>query len=538
MNGNQILILFLGGLAFFLYGLTLVQSGLKKVGSRRLRALVISVTDSRWAGFLAGGGISVLLQSSNAAVIMFMGLANAGALALGRAVPLLLGADLGTTVTVQLLSFHLSNYALLVFALGVFIRIFAQRDELRDWGKALIGIGLLFYGMHIMAEAGAPLRDSPQAQALAGFFAHYPIYGVIFGALLTALLQHSAATLGLIMSLGQSGIIDLAGALPLVLGANVGTCVLPLLASLPARNEGKRIALLHLLIKAAAGLLALPLLAPWAKLSVWSGPTFAHQVANAHFFFNLALTLAVLPLCGVVARLGERLIAGAAPPERPFGPRFLDPRALDTPSLALGNAQREILRMAELVQEMLEQAHRAYGHPAMVAAIRQLDDKVDILYEEIKFYLARLSADGLSEGDARHYLDLFDAIGHLEEAGDVLSKNVCSLLEKKRSEQLFFSDQGLAEIREFHQEVLDNFKQAMAAFAAGDRQLAAALLRKKQEIWEREKALRQAHLGRLHQGMRESQESSAVHLEILGHLRHFNSVITRVVRPLASHEER
>lgn len=535
-SGNQILLLFVGGLAFFLYGMILLQTALKKVGGRRLRALINGLTDQRWTGLFAGGVIATLLQSSSAAVIMFISLSTAGVLTAARAVPLLLGADLGTTLTVQLISIRISNYSLLLFAAGVFLRLFAKRDDTRDWSKILIGAGLVFFGMYLMAEAGTLLARSSRAAALAGFLAQYPFYSLLFGVALTALFQQSAATLGLVMSLGLNGLIDLRGAIPMILGANVGTCLMPLLAAIPARAEGKRIAFLHLLLKVLGAALFYPFLGPLASLAAWSAPGLTHQVANAHTFFNLGLVLLLLPLSRGLARLGERLIAGDPAAEKVFGSRFLDEQSLQTPSLALGNAQREILRMAELIQEMLEAMRHTYGHPETAAAIRQIDDKVDILYEDIKFYLARLSQDGMNEEDAQHYLRLFDAVGHLEEAGDILSKNLVSLLEKKRQEQLYFSEAGLNELRDFHQLILDNFKQVMAAFASNDRSLAAGVVRRKEQVRETEKTLRLAHIARLHQGMKDSQDSSALHLEILGNLKQLNSVITRLVRPLVQVE--
>ncbi len=528
---NQVVLLFVGGLAFFLYGIALLQKGLKKAGAKKLRSMVNSLAKNRFLGLITGGVITALLQSSSASTVMFVGLASAGVLSLAQAVPLILGGNIGTTLTVQIISFKLSDYSLLLIAIGVMFRIFSDSKRLQSFGQVVLGFGMVFYGMHVMAQAAEPLKGSPYAATVAGFLKNYPFYGLLLGAVFTAVIQGSAATIGLVISLAHSGIVDLHGAIPIVLGANIGTCATALLAGLAAKPEGKRIAGVHILVKTVGALLLLPFLDPFTKLVEASTPGLSHQIANAHTFFNIGLALLFLPLTNVVAKAGEKLFKE---PEKQstFGALFLDKRSLPTPSLAFANVQREILRMAEIVQQMMEQGRKLYTNPELGDEIQRMDDKVDILYEDIKFYLARLSQEGLEEEDAAHNLYLFDVVNHLEEAGDILSKNIVTLVRKKGKEDLFFSSEGLKEIQAFHDEVLDNFKRAMAAFTTGDRELAADVLRRKKKIRERQKELRLKHLSRLKDGLPETFDTSDIHLEILSNLRQFNSVVTRIVRPL------
>ncbi len=516
---------FVGGVAVFILGMEFAKEGLTGAAGGRLRAIVARTTGSRFKALAAGVVATALLQSSSATTVILVSLASTGIIALAPAIGVILGADIGTTLTVQILAFPVKDYGLLIVAAAYAGRMMVGRGSaLRGVMESLMGFGFLFFGMMLMGNGAAPLRDVPSVQEV---LKTSPIVGVLASAAVTAVIQSSAATIGIAISLTHQGAIDLQAAIPIVLGANIGTCATALLASAVAKAEGRRVAVAHVLTKVVAVVVFLPLIEVLRLGAEWMGGDPARQVANAHTLFNLATAFMFLPFLAPLARFIERTFP-FQPKEQEFGPVYLDPGGLKEPSIALANVTREIFRMAEVVERMLGWALDALVKSDEAAIVRMEDEdaKVDRLDKEIKFYLAKVPKRLIGDRLGEEVLFLFSVSNDLEEVGDVISKNLVALARKKRRLGCQFSDEGLREISEYHAAVLANFKLAMSAFATRDPAIADRVIAEKRRLRGLLEEMEQRHVDRLAQGVVATFDTASLHMNVLGHLSRVNSIIS------------
>lgn len=534
-------IAFLGALAIFMFGIRISRIGVQLLAGDRLRELVASLTNNRFTALLIGTLVTLILQSSTATTVMLVGFANTGIMTLSQAMGVILGADIGTTFVVVLLSIRsLSDYALLLLVIGVALDIFSKRKRSRYISMVLMGFGFVFFGMRLMIEASSPLKESHLLAEIFSILGDYPLYAFFAAAGFTALVQNSATTLGLVMACAFSGLLDLKETIPIVLGANVGTCAGSLLQSIGSGPKAKQVAFAHLFLKITGATLALVFLNPLAEVIGTACAHFpilynstASQVAITHVGFNLVLAVLFLPFIRQGAWLIQRLLPEPfRPEEKPFGPKYLDPKSLDTPALAFANARREILRMAEIAQEMFRNTLAVFERDdrEMMNFIEEQDDKVDILDREIKFYLAKLSQENLTSEQARMQLNHVAITSDLEEICDVINKNILELAEKKIQKSRHFSEAGGKEIVDFHMKVQENFQLAISVLTVEDEAIVRKVLRHEKHLAEIEDHYRQAHLQRLHKGMKEAIETSSIHLDLLSNLRRINSKLTAIVR--------
>lgn len=522
------------------HGLSLAREALQLVAGDRLRQLLSAVASHRLLALVLGALITVIVQSSTTTTTLLVGFCASGLCSLEQAMAGLLGADIGTTATVQLMSFRLGPAGLGLAAFGVATRLVSKKRRGQYLGQALLGLGLLFFGMDLMREGAVPLASQPVALRIASELSGHRVGAALLGALLTLALQASAPTLALTMALADAGLLDLWATLPIVLGANLGTTVTPYLASVDQEPEAKRVAFAHLLFKAAGVLGCLPLLGPLVELVARLGPSAAHQIANAHTLFNGALAVVFLPFTGLGAQLIRKFYVPSEGRER-FKPKFLDPRALQTPALAFGQATREFLRMAEIVGEMLKDSLEVYRHQdlELLTKVEARDDQVDILNREIRFYLARMGQDVMSPEQAERQMTLITLTADLESIGDVINRNLLALARKKISQGLWFSDDGWKEIEDFFAKVIENFDLAASAFSTGDEELARKVQRHQERLAEIEDRLKHTHIDRLHKGKRESLDTSSIHLDLLAHLRRINGLLSPMADAVVrSHERR
>jgi phosphate:Na+ symporter len=446
----------------------------------------------------------------------------------------ILGADIGTTVTVQLIAFRITDYALLLVGIGFLITFVARRSASRDVGQAILGLGLMFLGLKLILEGAATLRENPLALELLAVATDTPIIAVLAAAVFSALVTSSAATIGLALALTAQGLIALPGAIAIVLGANIGTCATALATSIGATAEAKRVAVAHIAFKLLGVVLVFPLIGPFTSVIAASAIDPARQVANAHTLFNLGISLVFLPFTPAAAWLIERLVPQSPAEETPFRTKYLDERALEQPSLALGQAHREALRMADVVQGMLRDALTAFRTDslAMIEDIEKRDDQVDFLEREIKLFLARLGREAMGHELSRKEIGMISFIGNLENIGDIIDKNLMELARKKYYQGRRFSEAGWAEIQEFHSLVAKNLERGIAAFAASDQTLAQEVLDQRPLMRSRERELRESHLSRLRAGLAESLETSEIHLDILTNLKRISSHVSALMFPI------
>ena len=529
-----ILLALFGGTALLLYGIRLSGDSLQRAIGGRLRQMLTVMSRTRLAAVVSGALVTSIIQSSAATTLMLIGFVSAGLMTFRQTLGVILGADLGTTVTVQLIAFRVTDYALLLVGIGFVITFIARRSAPKDVGQAILGLGLMFLGLKLVLDGVAPLKENPLALELLAVATDTPIIAVLAAAFFSALVTSSAATIGLALALSTQGLITLPGAVAIVLGANVGTCATALASSIGTTAEAKRVAVAHIAFKLLGVALVFPFIGPFTAVVGMTAVDPARQVANAHTLFNLGISLAFLPLTPVAAWAIERMVPQGPTEETPFRTKYLDERALEQPSLALGQTHREALRMADVVQGMLRDALAAFrsDNLAMIENIEKRDDQVDFLEREIKLFLARLGREAMGPELSRKEIGMLSVIGNLENIGDIIDKNLMELARKKYYQGRRFSEAGWAELQDFHGLVGKNLERAIAAFATNDQALAQEVLDQRPLMRSRERELRESHLGRLRAGLAESLETSEIHLDILTNLKRVSSHVSALMFPI------
>ncbi len=520
---NLVLFALLGGTALLLYGVRLVGEGLQRAAGTRLRHIISTLTGNRFKALAMGAGVTAVLQSSSATTVMLVGFASAGLLSLRQTIGMILGADIGTTVTVQLLAFDLLDVAPLVVFAG-WLLYQTGRGTVRYVGQAILGFGFLFLGMKIVAEGTAPLQQNALFADLLKALLDQPIVLLLLAGIFTALVRSSAAVIGLALSLAAGGLMPLGGAIPIILGANVGTAATAFLAAIGANVEARRVAAAHAAFKVLGVAIFLPFMGPFADLVRLTSADAQRQIANAHTLFNVILAVLFLPAANVSADLITRLIPETGRSET--GALYLNPQVLDTPAVALGQAMREVLRMGDIVLQSLRDTLVVFERDdeALLNEVIRRDDFIDRLEEDIKHYLVQLREHSLTAEQSERETALIFVIVNLEEIGDVIDKNLMELAEKKLRGNHVFSAQGWAEIKDLHAKVCENLELAMAALAAQDHDIAQKVIRHKANVNVLERQLRQTHIQRLHEGLPESIDTSSIHLDVLAALKRANSL--------------
>ncbi len=526
-QGNTVLVSLLGGAALLLYGVRLVGEGLQRAAGVHLRPILQSLSGNRVSALFVGAGVTAVLQSSSATTVMLVGFASAGLLTLRQTIGVILGADIGTTVTVQLLAFDLLGISPLLVFVGWLLSV-AVKGSLSYVGRAILGFGFIFLGIKIISEGTVPLKDSELFREVISALIGQEVVLIVVAAVLTALVASSAAVIGIAISLAGSGIMPLEGAIPIILGANIGTAASALVASIGANVEARRVAVAHASFKVLGAVIFLPFLEPFARLVTGTAPDVARQIANAHTIFNVVLSVLFLPLAGFAADMITRLVPDTR--RTAEGAIYLNVQTLDAPAVALGQALREALRMGDLVVLSLKETLRVFekDDEQLMRAIHKRDDDIDRLEEDIKQFLTKLREQSLTEEQSERETALLFVVVDLEAIGDVIDKQLMELAEKKISGSHRFSEKGFAEIADLHAKVIENLELSLGALAAGDRSVAEKVLRHKSVISELERRYRQSHMQRLREGLKESIDTSSIHLDVLLALRQVNSFATAI----------
>jgi phosphate:Na+ symporter len=516
---TAVLMLLVTGVLLLLYGVRLISDAVKPATSGRMQQALTKLSKHPFAAFGIGIVATALMQSSSAMSSLLVELVSASLLPLNVAIAMLLGANVGSTLVVQLLALHITDYALELVGLGAAVALFTHRTAFRRPGRALFAFGLIVLGLATISAGSQPIAASPVTAAVLQALVDAPLVLVLIGALLSMVLNSSAASIGLILTLASSHALPPVAAIALMLGANVGTTLLAMIASLSGGTlAGRRLAVVHSGTKLLGALVLLLLLGPLMALlqAVWPNP--AVQVAMAHMGFNLALAVLFLPLSVPLARLMEKLLpdqqtsAGVS-----SAPRYLDPRVLANPAIALGLATRETLRMADMVTDMWEQSIQAFeGRPdAIQTRMEAMDDQLDELNAAIKGYLTQLDEETMTEEQARQDITLLYIISDLEAMGDVMTKRFMSLARRRSRNQILFSEEGWEDLMSYHQQVAEALQQVLAALATHDPRLAMEFLTRKEELKRIKRDLHVRHIRRLRAGVPNSTASSAIHLDVL-----------------------
>ncbi len=534
-----ILLNIVAGVCLLLWGVMLLRLGVTRGFGASLRRFLAACTNNRLKAFAAGIGMTALLQSSTATVLVVSSFASQGLLNAATGIAIVLGADVGTTLVAQLFSLDISLLLPAFLVAGYILFKMENNGKLKNIGRILIGLALMLMALNLIREGASPLRESETLPLILAPLEQDPFFAVLLAALMTWIAHSSLAIVLLLMSLVTAGVLPLELGLFMVLGANLGGTIAPLIATLKDNPDAMRIPLGNMLIRITGIVAIVPflhlLMPPLADFEADE----ARQLVNFHTGFNIALALVFLPFTGLINELLKRALPDRPVAYDPGRARYLSEKDLDTPSVALSNAARETLRMAEMIQQMLTDAMRAMrtNNEKLVGRIKEEDNIVDQLYSQIKNYMARMAQEFMDKREAQRYVQILMFSTNLEHAGDVIDKNLLPLVNKKIRNQVEFSAEGLKEIQHIHDLVLESIKLAQSIFDTGDTTLARRLLADKDIIRNAEIKGFGTHIERLRDGVPETVSTSSLHLDIIRDYRRINSYMCAVAYPLLENEQ-
>ncbi|MDN5331531.1 MAG: phosphate:Na+ symporter [Tepidanaerobacteraceae bacterium] len=507
----------LGGLGLFIYGMKLMGEGLERAAGDRLRVILEYFTRNRFIGVLTGTLVTALVQSSSATTVMVVGLVNARIMDLMQASGVIMGANIGTTITAQLIAFKLTKLALPAIGLGTAIHLFSRNKRQKFLGQVILGFGLLFYGMQTMEIALKPLSKMPEFVKFMTNFSKTPILGVLAGFITTGIIQSSSATIGILQALAAQGIVDISIALPILFGDNIGTCVTALLSSIGTNVTAKRAALIHLLFNIIGTIIFLLILPIFKIFIVHTSLDPVRQIANAHTFFNVANTAIQLPFAALLVKIATYLIPGKIEIIEK-GTKYIDERFLETPVFALTQARKEIARMGELALKNLQEAIKLFMNFSEneTKVLREREVVINDLAREITRYVSLLSQKPLSSEESKAIADMINAVNDMERVGDH-DVNILELAEYKDEHKLPFTDEAIKELLEMASLVEESFSYAINAFQDFDSKLAATVVQNEDKIDSMDRKLRENHIRRLNEG-KCNPSSGVIYLDLISNL--------------------
>lgn len=534
MHGVETVLNVLGSVALLLWGVRMVRTGLTRAFGAALRRAIAACSRNRFTAFLGGIAVTGLLQSSTATSLLVSSFAGRGLIPLSIAFAVMLGADIGTTIAAQVLSFDLGWVSPLLIGAGVITFLSSKQEKARHLGRVAIGLGLMLLSLKLLAGATQPLRSAPAFMAMLQGLQDEYVIAVVVGTLATWFAHSSLSIVLLVMSFAGSGLIEPKLALALVIGANIGGALAPYMAQSGADVAARRVPLANLMTRAIVGVALLPFLGQAVDWLTLVDASATRLPVNFHTAFNVLASLVFLPLVDVVAWACRRLLPDKPVPDDPGKPRHLDPNVLDSPAEALGCALRETLNLGDRVADMLRQTIDVLerNDPKAVKAIEAADNAVDQLYEAIKLYLVQISRNELGEDDGKRYVEILTLTTNLEHIGDIIDKNLMELAAKKIRNRYAFSSEGMAELRAFHTRVLENLRLALNVFTTRDITLARRLVGEKAALREAEARTADSHFARLREGRTESIETSSIHMDVIRDLKRINGHLASVAYPI------
>ena len=531
----MVLLDLMGGVALLLWGLHMVHSGILRAFGPDLRLLLSRALRNRFSALAAGLGLTALLQSSTATALITTSFAAEGLVGLIPALAIMLGANIGTTLIVQVLSFNVAAVAPVLFVLGLVAFRSGPRSRIKDLGRVSIGLGLMLLSLHILIDTLAPAEEAPAMRVFMQAITADVTLCIVFGAAVTWIVHSSVASVLLVMSLAYAHFITADAALALVLGANLGSAVNPVFEGAHRDNPASyRLPVGNLINRIAGVALVAPFLQPLAtQLQLWQ-PDLSKLTAQFHMAFNLGTAIIFIGLLGGLEKLLVKLFPDRRAEIAPAKPRYLDETALETPSLALADAAREALRMGDMVETMLRNVMTAMmtNDRGLVDQVSRMDNAVDRLDEAIKLYITKLARGSLDEREGKRAMEIISLAINLEHIGDIIDKNLSELATKKIKRRFQFSTEGADELQAFHRQIMESLRIAFGIFMSGDAQQAHQLLDQKAELRNAELAATERHLERLREGRSETLETTSLHLDVLRDLRRIHSHICSVAYPV------
>lgn len=495
----------IGGLGLLLYGMNLMGAGLQKVAGKKLKRLIEVLTNNRLLGVLVGALVTMVIQSSSATTVMVIGFVNAGLMSLTQAVGIIMGANIGTTVTSQIIAFKITDYAPIAIAAGVAMWLIASKKPLKDLAEVLIGFGILFIGMDMMSEGLKPLAELDAFSDVLVSLEN-PALGMFVGVGLTTLLQSSSGSTGLLQALGSEGLIGIGITLPVLFGGNIGTTTTAILSSVGANKTAKRAAVIHFLFNVTGTILFMTFFRlPMQSLIPSLSPgDVSRQIANAHTIFNVVGVIIFLPFAGLLVKLAEKLVPGDDGLEITEA-KHLDRRMLETPSIALGQAKKEVFHMAELVLDNLQLVENSFLDDKFedIEKVLKTERVINTIEREITDYTVQLSHADLSDEENNEINALINIINDIERVGDHI-ENIAEEADYKSEHNIKFSELAESELREMFKICKNIFEKAMLSYRDEDEDLAKSVVSLEEEIDALENKHRNNHIHRLNKGYCES----------------------------------
>jgi phosphate:Na+ symporter len=540
---HELVFQLIGGLGFFLFGIRMMSEGLRKAASERLKNILGLLTKHKLVALLVGTGVTALIQSSSAMTVMVIGFVNASLLTLKQAIPVVLGANIGTTFTAWIVSFFaifkITHYALPAVGLGFLITIAARTPKLRQWGEVILGFGILFVGIGFMKDSFAPLQSNERIREIMVNFSHYPVLGIIAGTVITMLFQSSSATIAMVQLLAFRGLIDFPSAIPLILGDNIGTTITAQIAAFGGTTGARRVAWAHSLfnVLGVAYMLVFVYLGVYHRAveALVPGPVtdtnIMLHIALAHTIFNCFNTLVFLPLTGVLEKIvtkvvsvkGEVIIAE---------PQYLERHLLETPVLALEQSKKEIVRMLRLAESALKDSFELFFEERwkLAGSVERKEEAVDTLQTEITRYLIEISMEGLEKDEAEAIPVFIHSVNDIERIADH-AENIVELAQRKIDQRLPFSDNANTELRKMADVVLEMLNDVTLGLENGDLSHARHALICEDQLNKMQLGLRQNHVNRLNNGVC-TLMSGIVFLDFVDYLEKIGDHLTNVAQGL------
>ncbi|WP_299983222.1 Na/Pi cotransporter family protein [Desulfobacula sp.] len=539
-----------GGLAFFLYGMEKMSNGMKTTAGNKMRSILASLTRNRFIALIVGAFVTTVIQSSSATTVMLVSFVQAGLLNLTQSMGVILGADIGTTITAQMVAFKLTDYALLMVAIGFLIKMLGKTEKIKAVGDIILGFGILFFGMKLMSDVMKPLRTYPAFIDLMKNL-ETPLMGILVGAAFTAIVQSSSATTGVLIVLAQQGLITLEGGIPVIFGANIGTCVTAALAGIGASREAKRVAIAHIMFKLAGVILFIFWIPQFADLIRALADKFnsgtARQLANAHTLFNVSLGLFFLPFITLFSKIIYFIYPKKAKPKsQELATWYIEEAMLETPSLAIDLARAEIARIAKILDRMLnaiiipflsEEKHvlrqagadedvrlllkeipkrdAVYPDLTLLQGLDMREKKIDFLEEKISGYLTRIAQGNITKEQTGEVFGMVSIVKDMESMGDIIHRNMVPLITKKKRLKFDFSFAGKEELLIYHGKVSKQIRLLEAAFKETNPELAFHIMKKERKYLDLESKYRARHLKRIVLKNEESVATTEIHLELM-----------------------
>ena len=511
----------MGGLGLFLYGMNLMGDGLQKSAGSKLKRIIELLTSNVIMGVLVGMVVTMVIQSSSATTVMVVGFVNAGIMSLPQAIGVIMGANIGTTITAQLVSLDVDFLAPVALGIGIVIYMFSNKPKHKNIAEILIGFGILFTGMDFMKEAVKPLAGYQGFTDMLLSFGHHPILGVLMGFAITAIVQSSSASMGMLIALASQGLIPITAALPILYGENIGTCVTSLISSIGASRNARRAAIMHLTFNVLGSMIFMFILSkPIVAIVTAINPTdAARQIANAHTLFNILNVIVLLPFNKLIVKLALKLVPetkGEQDDDKVV--KYIDDRMIETPSIALANIVKETLRMGEKSKESL--------NAAMDGIVDKSKEKIELSFKREKLinelqksilnYLLKLSKASLNE-DSRETVDaLFNTVNDIERIGDH-AENIAELAKDIVDLEISFSDVGIGELKDMYNKVVSTYTYALEAMRTSNVELACKVIKMEEQVDMMEKSCRANHMNRLNSSSC-SIESGVIYLDIISNL--------------------